>query len=675
MEKIRQSSILKVVCYILIPILAAIAFLSIIHISYLNEYQTSGNIEQEYKQSEWFADRYFYSVLDKVQNTQRNSSSNQYIELEDSKGLDYYYSDDYYSDYEICINYIIIDKETGSIYTNIKSNDYEQTINESASSPYYWNMVNGEITTDINYLNKNNIKYNYTFYYETNQEYIEENNTGKNLKEYDIYTSYNQEKTEQSFDFISTQEMYQFMASHQKLPVYALSISLILLTIIAIYLFWAIGHKKGKEGITLDVLDKIPYEIIVLIFCCIIPMFIAIVANSVTETFNYIFITITIISYIICYVMTAALTITTIKRIKARQFWKSFFTYKAIKWIINKIKKYTDEIKNKTENTKKVFWYYWGFVLISSILLSMFVTGISILILIAFWVFVFYKLRKYVRQEEIIKETLKKIYQGDTNIHINEEELEGVLRQMAIYINDIAGGFKNAIEENLKAERLKTELITNVSHDIKTPLTSIINYVDLLKKEDIEDEKIKEYIEILDNKSQRLKKLTEDLVEASKASSGNVKLNIESINIKELINQTIGEFKDRLEKRKLQIEVDMPIEDVKINADNRYMYRIMENLFGNISKYAQENSRVYVDVKKVNKKINISIKNISKDKLNISSDELMQRFVRGDKSRYTEGSGLGLSIAKSLTELQKGTFDIVIDGDLFKVVMEWDEVK
>ena len=675
MEKIRQSSILKVVCYILIPILAAIAFLSIIHISYLNEYQTSGNIEQEYKQSEWFADRYFYSVLDKVQNTQRNYSSNQYIELEDSKGLDYYYSDDYYSDYEICINYIIIDKETGNIYTNIKSNDYEQTINENETNPYYWNMVNGEITTDINYLNKDNIKYNYTFYYETNQEYIEKNNTGKNLKEYDIYTSYNQEKTEQSFDFLSTQEMYQFMTSHQKLPAYALSISLILLTIIAIYLFWSIGHKKGKEGITLDVIDKIPYEIVVLMFCCIIPMFIAIVANSVTETFNYIFITITIISYIICYVMTAALTITTIKRIKAKQFWKSFFTYKVIKWIINKIKKYTDEIKNKTENTKKVFWYYWGFVLISSILLSMFVTGISVLILIAFWVFVFYKLRKYVRQEEIIKETLKKIYQGDTNIHINEEELEGVLRQMAIYVNDIAGGFKNAIEENLKAERLKTELITNVSHDIKTPLTSIINYVDLLKKEDIKDEKIKEYIEILDNKSQRLKKLTEDLVEASKASSGNVKLNIESINIKELINQTIGEFKDRLEKRNLQIEVDMPIEDVKIDADNRYMYRIMENLFGNISKYAQENSRVYVDVKKVNKKINISIKNISKDKLNISSDELMQRFVRGDKSRYTEGSGLGLSIAKSLTELQKGTFDIIIDGDLFKVVMEWDDIK
>ena len=672
MEKLRQSSILKIICYILIPILVAISFLSIIHISYLNEYRTDGKIEEEYKQSEWFSDRYFYSVLDKVQKCEKNYKTNQYIELEDAKGQKYYYSEDYYSDSEICINYIIVDKETGNLYTNMKSNDYQQTINENSEKQYYWNMVGGEIDTDINYLNKDNIKYNYTFYYETNQEYIEENNTGKNLKEYDIYTSYNQAKTEQSFNFLSTQEMYQFVTSHQKLPAYVLSISLILLTIIAIYLFWAIGHKKGEEGISINLIDKLPYEVVFLMFCCIIPMFIAIVENSITETFNYIFITIAIISYIICYVITAALTITTIKRIKARQFWKSFFTYKVIKWIANKIRKFEDEIKNKTENTKKIFWYYWGFVLVSSILLSTFVTGISILILIAFWIWVYYKLRKYVRQEDNIKDTLKKIYGGDTDVHINEEELDGVLKQMAIYINDIAGGFKNAIEESLKSERLKTELITNVSHDIKTPLTSIINYVDLLKKEDIKDEKVKEYIEILDNKSQRLKKLTEDLVEASKASSGNVKLNIESINIKELINQTIGEFKDRLEKRNLQIEVDMPNEDVKISADNRYMYRIMENLFGNISKYAQENSRVYVDVKKKNKKIDISIKNISKDKLNISSDELMQRFVRGDKSRYTEGSGLGLSIAKSLTELQKGTFDIVIDGDLFKVVMEWN---
>ena len=247
---------------------------------------------------------------------------------------------------------------------------------------------------------------------------------------------------------------------------------------------------------------------------------------------------------------------------------------------------------------------------------------------------------------------------------------------MSVYVNDIASGFSNAIQESLKSERLKTELITNVSHDIKRPLTSIINYVDLLKKENIEDEKVKEYIDILDKKSQRLKKLTEDLVEASKVSSGNVKLKLENIDIKELFNQTIGEFKDKFEEKNLKIEVKMPEEDIKIKADSRYLYRIIENLFSNITKYALESSRVYIDIVEKNKDkdkeyINISIKNISKDKLNISSDELMQRFVRGDKSRYTEGSGLGLSIAKSLTELQGGRFNIIIDGDLFKVEIDW----
>ena len=245
---------------------------------------------------------------------------------------------------------------------------------------------------------------------------------------------------------------------------------------------------------------------------------------------------------------------------------------------------------------------------------------------------------------------------------------------MAIYVNDIASGFSNAINESLKSERLKTELITNVSHDIKTPLTSIINYVDLLKKENIQDEKVKEYIDILDKKSQRLKKLTEDLVEASKVSSGNVKLNLENINIKELFNQTIGEFKDRFEEKNLIIETTIPNDNIKINADSRYLYRIIENLFSNITKYALEGSRVYIDIIEKEKIVDISIKNISKDKLNISSDELMQRFVRGDKSRYTEGSGLGLSIAKSLTELQGGTFDIIIDGDLFKVHIIWPKV-
>ena len=278
---------------------------------------------------------------------------------------------------------------------------------------------------------------------------------------------------------------------------------------------------------------------------------------------------------------------------------------------------------------------------------------------------------KYIEKVDKINQALKEIYEGNPNVHLEKEELTGVLKQMAEYINDIAGGFTNAIEQSLKSERLKTELITNVSHDIKTPLTSIINYVDLLKQEDIKDEKIKQYIDILNQKSLRLKKLIEDLVEASKVSSGNVKLNIEVIDLKELLAQTIGEFEDRFESKNLKIDIEIPNEEVKIKADNRYMYRVIENLFSNITKYSIDNSRVYISLTKQNDKIKLEIKNISKDKLNISPDELMQRFVRGDKSRYTEGSGLGLSIAKSLTEMQGGKFDINIDGDLFKVIIEY----
>ena len=185
-------------------------------------------------------------------------------------------------------------------------------------------------------------------------------------------------------------------------------------------------------------------------------------------------------------------------------------------------------------------------------LACLFYTGIAIILLIGFWIWAYYRIKKYILDQEKIKNALKDIYEGKNDVKLDDENLRGVLKEMAVYVNDIASGFSNAIQESLKSERLKTELITNVSHDIKTPLTSIINYVDLLKKENIQDEKAREYIEILDQKSQRLKKLTEDLVEASKVSSGNVKLNLEDIDIKELFNQTIGEFKDKFEEKDLK---------------------------------------------------------------------------------------------------------------------------
>lgn len=677
MDKVRNSSLLKILCYILIPILVAVLGFSIFHMAFLNEYGDIGS-ETEYIKSEQFAEDYFCFITNKIaqcENTAKGYSSN-FVKIEDDKGNAYYYSDikesNYYTGIPAYMNYILVNKNTNKMYTNMKSQDYQNEMENMKNNKIYWNFVDGKIETNLEQINLENIKYNYHYIYQTS-EYKNSSNQQYSIEDYDIYTSYDDSNMSLYTAYGMNQAVYEYMLKNQNQPIYAIIISSLLLGVIAIYLFWAIGHKGGKEEIDLNTIDNIPYEILSIICLIIATIFLSILVN-IGQALNYFILLVGTICYFICYAVCAIMGVTTIKRIKAKKFLKSFLTYRIVKWFWNKISKFMDTINQKASGSKRLFWYYIIFILVSVVLASLFATGIGIILLIAFWIWSYYKMKKYIIEQENIKNALKNIYEGKTNVKLNEEELQGVLKEMAVYINDIAGGFSNAIEESLKSERLKTELITNVSHDIKTPLTSIINYVDLLKKESIQNQKVNEYIQILDNKSQRLKKLTEDLVEASKASSGNVKLNVEEINLKELINQTIGEFKDKFEKNNLKIETKMPDKEIKIKADNRYMYRIVENLFGNITKYALDNSRVYIDIEEEKNEVKISIKNISKDKLNINSDELMQRFVRGDKSRYTEGSGLGLSIAKSLTEIQGGDFNIIIDGDLFRVDMKWPKI-
>ena len=243
------------------------------------------------------------------------------------------------------------------------------------------------------------------------------------------------------------------------------------------------------------------------------------------------------------------------------------------------------------------------------------------------------------------------------------------------YSYSISRGLKAAVTEQVKAERLKTDLITNVSHDLKTPLTSIISYVDLLKRENIESPRVQEYIAVLEQKSARLKNLTEDLVEASKASSGNISLELIPIHYTEILQQSLGEFEDKLAARSLQVLTTLPQEDILILADGRQLFRVLENLLNNCCKYALQGSRVYVDLQKDEEEATFTMKNISEAPLNVSPEELTERFVRGDVSRSTEGSGLGLSIAKSLTKLMNGKMKIEIDGDLYKVSLSFPLVK
>ena len=260
----------------------------------------------------------------------------------------------------------------------------------------------------------------------------------------------------------------------------------------------------------------------------------------------------------------------------------------------------------------------------------------------------------------------EKLARGDFSSPIDTKYLIGDFKRYGQELNDVQSGLEQAVQEQMKAEHLKTELITNVSHDIKTPLTSIVNYVDLLKKEDIPSPEAREYIAVLDRQSHRLKKLTEDLVEASKASSGVLNVDLQPTDVNVLFSQIEGEYQERLAACQLTLVTQPPAPGTVIRADSRLLSRVMDNLVSNICKYALPSTRVYVVSTLSREAVTISFKNVSRDELNISPDELMERFVRGDASRHTEGSGLGLSIARSLVQLQGGRFDLAIDADLFR---------
>lgn len=269
----------------------------------------------------------------------------------------------------------------------------------------------------------------------------------------------------------------------------------------------------------------------------------------------------------------------------------------------------------------------------------------------------------------------QKLTQGDLNYQLPLEKLHGPFRAHGEALNNIRQGIQHAVEEQMKSERMKTELITNVSHDIKTPLTAIVSYVDLLKQEPMPNEKAKEYLDVLDRQSARLKKLTEDLVEASKATTGNLTVDFQPTDVNVFLGQTTGEYEERLAAKQLALCLTPAEGTPRISADGRLLWRVFENLFSNIQKYAQPGTRVYLTCQATDEQVTIIFRNISAEPLNISADELMERFVRGDASRNTEGSGLGLSIARSLTQLQHGTFALAVDGDLFKAILTFPRLR
>ena len=369
-----------------------------------------------------------------------------------------------------------------------------------------------------------------------------------------------------------------------------------------------------------------------------------------------------------CIVLTVLCFLPLVKKLKAHKFWEKSLIGGIVIWIFRKLRSFFGGIKRAFKESDGTLAKVIG-VLVAGAFLCATWLGLPVVVVLIF-IFV----PRIVKKFTTIKEGVSQVKAGNLDWKIPVEEdargVRGELDRLAADINEISQATGIAVQSELKNQRMKTELISNVSHDLKTPLTSMVSYVDLLKTEGLDSPNADSYLEIIDEKTQRLKVLTEDLFEAAKASSGAIPVNMEPIDLAALVSQSLGEMDQKLSARGLSVIVknELEAEDgVRVNADGQLLWRVIENLLGNVSKYALEGSRVYVNISSPeDSKVLLEIKNISASELNISAEELMERFTRGDESRNTEGSGLGLAIAKDLTRLMNGEFKLTVDGDLFK---------
>lgn len=464
------------------------------------------------------------------------------------------------------------------------------------------------------------------------------------------------------------------LADHMKYSVYViLALSLIVFVASLVYLVSAAGHKKDQEQVQGSFLCKVPADLFTVIFLAAevsLAVGISLLGNAGSPD-NYVFYVAAMLFLLLCggwlalgYLLDFAV------RIKLGKWWRNTLIYKVLRLLYRGW--------NKVGENKSILWkgltVFLGVNFLEVLIFVVFGVDYSKIMIVWFAekAVILFVGGEILIQMKRLQEGGKHIAEGDLDYQINTERMLPALKEHAADLNRINEGVSKAVNEKMKSERFKTELITNVSHDIKTPLTSIINYVDLLEKEEIQNENAKEYLEVLERQSARLKKLIEDLIEASKASSGSLSVNLEKLEAGVFLVQTVGEFKEKTEKSKLDLQIKKPEEPIYIMADGRHFWRVIDNLMNNICKYAQPETRVYINLEQTGEKVQITFRNTSRYPLNISSEELMERFVRGDSSRNTEGNGLGLSIAGSLMELMHGKMQLFVDGDLFKVVLEFD---
>ena len=456
------------------------------------------------------------------------------------------------------------------------------------------------------------------------------------------------------------------------------------------------GVKTGKETITLGRFERAPTELVLAMAVCSAAAAVGICVESgiasmcVNQYRNYTFESENIfvsenIQYIAFLVPVACLYSVAlfffnniVAKVKAGTFLADCLIVRALKWIARKTKACFRYVKSHMSLTQKGVWAYICITIVEIIFVAILAAGSMrgllwvVIYIVLKWLCIVGIVAYFIQTQELYK-CAKEMAEGNLDRKADTSKMFWVFRAHGEHLNQISDGMSKAVEARMKSEHLKTELITNVSHDIKTPLTSIINYVDLLQKDDMDEKTRQEYIEVLSRQSARLKKLIEDLVEASKASTGNIQINWAEIDANMLLEQAVAEYEDKLANAGLKVVFTRSEVPAVIRADGQHLWRVFDNLLANISKYAMPGTRVYASVIHETGSVRIEFKNISREALNVSSDELMERFVRGDSSRNTEGSGLGLSIANSLCTLMRADFKLSIDGDLFKAVIEFKD--
>lgn len=441
-----------------------------------------------------------------------------------------------------------------------------------------------------------------------------------------------------------------------------------------VFLLCSAAHRSGTEDCVLLRQDKMPYDLYLPSAILLGTGLCAMLVECVAYELN----TVKAVAAALIMACLAgvfmALCMTTAARIKTGTLFKNTLIYR----LCTGVGMGASSMLSSISGAWRFSLAFAGYLLINALLSYRFFTRggfFTFLILLAINGGALYLLLNMIRQMRTLSAAGQAMANGDLSYCVDTSGMKREFREHGENLNSIGRGMAIAVNERMKSERFKTELITNVSHDLKTPLTSIVTYIDLLQKEDIQDEKAKEYIDTIARQSKKLKKLTEDLIDASKASSGALNVNMERVNISELLRQSSAEYGERMEAVNITPVVNMPEEDIYVRADGRLLWRVVENLLQNICRHGMPGTRAYLEARTENGRAVVSFKNISQQQLNIPVEELLERFVQGDESRSRGGSGLGLSIAESLTELMKGKLKLSLDGDLFKVELWFDEEK